>query len=236
MLKTRIELKDIFHQYPSGFELHADLEFSNSVVGVVGRNGAGKSTLFQILTQNLKPKKGKVLLNDQKLSTDETQLKKNFGYLPQKMHLPPWVSPLDLLNYASGLYKIPDPSKVIQDQIEYWKMQSYMNKPVSSGSHGMQKRVGLALANIHSPEVLIIDEPFAGLDIIHINSLQKLIRRRKEQGQTTLISSHIIPYISNLCDACCIVQDGKVQLIDNWDDLSSEQRKLHIESRVLSSD
>ena len=151
-----------------------------------------------------------------KMDLKRFDLKKSIGYLPQHAELPKWVSGIELLSYANSLYKLSFDQEKLKEILAFWDADIYRNKAISSLSHGMQKRIGLALATIHNPKLLILDEPFSGLDIFHIKALKKLIIDRKNKGQTTIVCTHIAPYAAELCDRALIIEDGKLSEINNW--------------------
>ncbi|MBF0441881.1 MAG: ABC transporter ATP-binding protein [Oligoflexales bacterium] len=193
-------------------------------IALFGKNGAGKTTFFQIITGNLDSASGEVYFLGKKLTPDTYLLKRNMGYLPQYPELPMWVTGSELLGYACRLYEIASPEDAKRKSMEFWDCLYYSNKPIAACSHGMQKRVSLALATINDPDFLILDEPFSGLDIEHIESLKKCIRARSDRGKTTLICDHIIPYTARLCQTAYTLINGNLAPITAWKDLDFEGR------------
>lgn len=215
-------VKNVDKKYPSGFQLK-NISFSLSpgqCIGFLGPNGAGKSTLFQMLTGNLDASKGEIFLKNKKLNPEAFLVKRQVGYLPQHLNLPQWVTGTEILNYAASLYQLKDGSEKIKEQMEYWDCKSYAHQAIAACSHGMQKRIGLALATIHEPVLLILDEPFSGLDLYHIRALKNEINRRKEKGLATILSSHIAPYVANLCQNIFLFKNGQISQISAWKDKS----------------
>lgn len=197
---------------PASFSLHA-----GETVAFLGANGAGKSTLFQMLTGNSDPTSGSIYFLEQKLNPESFKLKQKIGYLPQHMQLPKWVTGKEILSYAASLYNIADPEPYILETLKYWDCQGFMNKPLASCSHGMQKRIALALSTFHNPECLILDEPFSGLDIFHTKALENKIIERQNMNKTTIISTHIVHYVAKLCHRVFLVEQGKLGTMDQWD-------------------
>lgn len=238
MTQQLIRFEGIIKKFKSGFELKVPhLEINpGETIAFLGKNGAGKSTLFQLLTANSEPSKGKIYLQGERLTIDNFQIKRKFGYLPQSLHLPKWINCSDVLKYASNLYEIKNASTVIESSMKYWDCEFYQKKPLASCSHGMQKRVGLALATIHDPICLILDEPFSGLDIYHTKALENEISRRKDLGKTTIISTHITPYVANLCDKVYLVDQGNISSIENWNNLNYEEKITAIEHHFFTKE
>ena len=231
-MTNRFSVNNLQHQYPSNpFQLGPlDLSFADGTcVGLMGENGAGKSTLFQIVTGNLQASGGEVRLGEHLITHDAFALKKLFGYLPQNLELPQWVSATEILRYASRLYQLEDAEALIAKTIRYWEIDSYKNKPIAACSHGMKKRVALGLATIHNPDLLILDEPFSGLDLYHIKALQDLIAKRRDDQQITVLSTHIAPYSAKLCSRILRLVGGQLSELENWRDMNYLDRITAIE-------
>lgn len=206
---------------------------SQEVAGFIGANGAGKSTLFQMLSANTDASEGRVYYNKQRVTPDNAELRKQFGYLPQHPVLPKWVSATDLLKYAASVYNLSNAAELIKSQLKYWDIEFFESRPLAACSHGMQKRVGLALATIHSPDFLILDEPFSGLDIFHIQALKRKISDRVQEGKITILSTHITPYTAKMCDRAFIVKSGNIQEIESWPQMHTDDRVSHIENEFF---
>jgi ABC-2 type transport system ATP-binding protein len=206
---------------------------AGETVGFLGANGSGKTTLFELLTGNSDATSGEILLGSERLLPDKPLLKRQIGYLPQTMHLPKWVTPREILFYAASLYQLPNARECVQAAIEYWDCVSYSRKPLVTCSFGMQKRVGLALATLHTPQCLVLDEPFSGLDLFHIRALENAIEERQKRGMTTLLSTHILPYVVSACQRVLILTEGRVWEIDDWKASSAEQKMARIEAHFF---
>ncbi|MEZ4742994.1 MAG: ABC transporter ATP-binding protein [Bdellovibrionota bacterium] len=231
-----IKIDNVKKEYPGGFCLGpVSLElYSGTTIAFLGKNGAGKSTFFQLLTGNSDASSGSILLGDKKLTPDKFELKRELGYLPQNLHLPKWATCLEILRYGASLYQLDDADKKITAAIEYWDCSFFKNKPLAACSHGMQKRVGLAIANLHDPACLILDEPFSGLDLFHTKALETVIKNRQDSGKTTLISTHIAPYVAQLCQKVYTVELGSINLLKNWDGADYLKKISLIEDEFFS--
>lgn len=193
-------------------------------VAILGSNGSGKSTLFELITGNQDPSSGEIELDKMKVSPENTAIKRKIGYLPQAMHLPLWVTPKELLNYSATLFEVKGIKQRVKESMETWDCISYANKPIASCSYGMKKRVGLALATIHDPNFLILDEPFSGLDLTHINILEKIIKERKSKGKINLISTHTLSFVAEFSDRAFIIKNGQIQELHEWKNIVPEQK------------
>lgn len=221
--------------------------FKGQTVAVLGKNGAGKTTLFELLTGHLDAAQGTIYVENHRVTPETTQIKRRIGYLPQYPRLPLWVTPHDLLHYAAILHggsseldqqkqvpRVDFDQKVAQSE-EYWDCAGYRHKPLGTLSYGMQKRVGLALATLHEPDVLILDEPHSGLDIFHCRALDDAIRKRALHGKVTVISTHVAAFAAGSCDRVIAIQDGQLEELPGWQESSFLDRISLIEKRFFNS-
>ncbi|MCB9228718.1 MAG: ABC transporter ATP-binding protein [Deltaproteobacteria bacterium] len=231
-----LEARGLTKSWSSGFASGpSDLVLrAGETLGILGLNGAGKSTLFQMLSGNLDADSGELLLNGSRLHPEAFQLKRKIGYLPQNMLLPRWATGQELLTYAVSLYQLEDPLRELQLLMEYWDCYSYRDKPLETCSHGMQKRIALALSCIHTPDLLILDEPFSGLDLCHMASLKHKILQRQKAGLATILSTHIAPYVASLCSDIRIIRSGCLSHPGGWADMKEADRVCLIEEAFQS--
>ena len=203
-------------------------------VAILGANGAGKSTLFQLLTGNLSPTDGSITLGTERISVENSTLKTKFGYLPQALDLPRWATAFEILTIASILYQIAAPEQAVNAALNFWDATSYAHLPLAACSYGMQKRVGLALAFFHKPQVLIIDEPFSGLDVFHIRALEEqLLQRQKEPG-ITILSTHVAPYAARFCARALIISKGQMRELDSWPEANHSSREQQMQDAFFT--
>jgi len=216
-----LELKDLVKRRDEAFTLGpVNISLAaGQTAALFGRNGAGKSTLFQLTTGNLDATSGEVWFLGQRLVPEAFALKRRIGYLPQHLTLPRWVTGSEILAYAATLYEFQDRKTAVQEALAYWDCLSYKDTPLASLSHGMQKRVGLALATLHRPPCLILDEPFSGLDIYHIRALEDHIEERHRSGLITILSTHTVSHAAKLCSTAFVLKAGVLTPMDAWPSL-----------------
>lgn len=202
-------------------------------VALLGKNGAGKSTFFQIITGSMDATSGEVTFLGSKLTPDAFTLKRKLGYLPQNLQLPRWVSGVEILRYGVSLYELPEREKRVNLALKYWDCDWFANRPLAACSHGMQKRIALALATIHEPDLLILDEPFSGLDIYHIRALENIIESRVTQGKATILCTHIAPYAAKICHRALLFESGKMEWLKNWYESDQLTRIGQVESHFF---
>jgi len=201
-----------------------DLDLAaGTCLAVIGPNGSGKSTLFQILTGNVRASSGSVTLAGHPVAA----IRKDFGYLPQHNLLPPWATPRELCLYAAGM--LTGDTRHAENALTYWDCLDFARRPVGMLSAGMRKRVGLAVATLHDPRVLVMDEPFEALDLGHIAALRQEIQRRTESGRITIFATHIAGYAADLATAAFFLHNGSGHMM-NWPATRREREEI-LESR-----
>lgn len=222
LVKTRS--KD-FQLGPIDFELN-----SATNVVIFGRNGSGKSTLFELMTANLDPDSGMIFIDGQKCAPQKHEVRKKIGYLPQEFSLPPWVFPIELLEYAASLHAYSDPKKIAKKWLEFWGCDRYQKTALTQCSYGMQKRVALALAEIHSPDILVLDEPVNGLDIEYVSCLEERLSERKKEGKVSILSVHSAHFAAKNCDLAFFLEAGSFRSIEKWKSMDLLERIHFLES------
>jgi len=189
-----------------------DLEVgAGEVFGLLGPNGAGKSTTVKILLGLLKPKAGSVLVAGVDLATDPLTVRERIGYLPEIISLYEALTPEEHLQFVARLRGLED--AVIERRsralFEAFSLTERAREPIRNFSKGMRQKVALALAFIHRPPVLILDEPLAGLDATAALILKDLIRGFAERGTAVLYCSHVLDVVERVCDRAMILNRGK---------------------------
>lgn len=183
---------------------------TGEIVGFLGPNGAGKSTMMKIITGFIPASYGSVFVNGIEASSENPEIKKNIGYLPENNPLYPEMYVREYLGFAASLYKKGVATHTrIDEIIEMTGLTLEQNKKIGSLSKGYRQRVGLAQALIHNPDILILDEATTGLDPNQIIEIRNLI---KEAGRekTILLSTHIMQEVEAICNRVIIIDKGKI--------------------------
>jgi ABC-2 type transport system ATP-binding protein len=219
-----IEVKDLTRIY--GEQKAIDqISFSVSkgeIVGFLGPNGAGKSTTMKILTGCLKPSQGQAFLNGIDVQVHPIQTKKITGYLPESNPLYTDMYIREYLSFISDIHKLPSKKEKSIQPSTRWAFGRKREKN-SQLSKGYKQRVGLAAALIHSPEVLILDEPTTGLDPNQIVEIRDVIKNYGK-NRTVLFSSHILQEVEAICDRVIIINQGKIIADKNLAELRKDQK------------
>ena len=205
-----------------------------ATVGIMGRNGAGKTTLFQIITGNIDRTGGQMQFGGHPHGITQHECKRQIGYLPQDPVLPRWATADELLRYAATLYGLPNARRAATEAMEQWDVTSFQHNPIGACSYGMQKRIGLALATVHNPALLVVDEPFSGLDLFHVRALEETLVNRAKRGQATIVSTHVPLHIAALATSLVLVRNGQVSEIGRWGEMNQSERIAQIEKAFFT--
>lgn len=230
-----IEAKNLTKKWPSGFTLGPiNLEIKGGeTVAVFGKNGAGKSTFFQLLSGSLDRSDGELKILGSKISPDATAIRQRIGYLPQESNLPDWTTPYEILTYTAKLLGVENHDQRVEQQLKTWDADSWRHRPICKTSHGMQRRIGLAVSMIHDPDLLILDEPFNALDIVNARTLEVAIRQRASDGKTTLISIHSPLLAASICPKAILLDSGRLEELHNWPSSGLTDRAKMLEDRFF---
>ncbi|MEO1295498.1 MAG: ABC transporter ATP-binding protein [Cyanobacteria bacterium J06636_16] len=219
-----------FDRYTALRELDLEIE-SGAVYGLIGPNGAGKTTLIRLLAMAESPTVGDVFLQGEQLQYDRPQLhlKQQIGYLPDDFPLYEDLHVWDYLDYFARLYHLKGQHRTrsIQQVLELVNLEHKRNSLITSLSRGMKQRLGLARTVIHTPSILLLDEPVSGLDPIARQEFRQVIRNLHSMGMTVLISSHVLSDLAELCTAIGILEFGylveSAPLEDLYKQMSQQQ-------------
>ncbi len=181
-----------------------------SIHGLLGPNGAGKSTFINILGSLVKKDSGKI--NICGLNTDVETKKSKFkiGIVPQELNIDPFFTPYELLELQAGLYGIKKIDRITDEILENVGLTDQKKSYARTLSGGMRRRLLVAKALVHSPEMLILDEPTAGVDVELRRSLWEYIKKINKQGTTICLTTHYLEEAEELCDKITIINNGKV--------------------------
>ena len=181
---------------------------TGEIVGFLGPNGAGKSTMMKIITGFIPASSGRVFVNDLEVGTDNLEVRKQMGYLPENNPLYPEMYVREYLGFVASIYKSGTPGKKqIDNIIEVTGLIPEQKKKIGSLSKGYRQRVGLAQALIHNPGVLILDEATTGLDPNQIVEIRNLIKEAGKE-KTVMLSTHIMQEVEAICDRVIIIDKG----------------------------
>lgn len=206
-----IRLQGVTKQYGAVTALHPlDLKVDGEICGLIGNNGAGKSTLMKIITGLLPPDAGKAEVGGVDIGKSPEEAKRQIGYLPESPLLYPRLTAEEMLTYIAEIKGVPAPAKEVEKWLATFELTEKKRALLSDLSFGMRKKVALSAAFLGRPPVLILDEPFNGLDVATMEHLAEIITGFHRAGATVLISSHLMEYVDRLCQRVLILKKGKV--------------------------
>jgi ABC-2 type transport system ATP-binding protein len=214
---------------------NVDLEIRRGeVFGLLGPNGSGKSTTIKMLLGLLYPTKGHVTVFGQ--SPREVLTKSRIGYLPEESYLYRFLDPGETLDFFGSLFQIdgPERRRRAEQLIEMVGLNQARTRTVGEFSKGMQRRIGLAQALINDPDLVILDEPTAGLDPLGCREVKDLILALAKRGKTVILSSHLLSDVEDVCDRAVIYYGGRIQAQGTLQELLARPDSVRITSPVLS--
>lgn len=185
---------------------------AGSFFGLVGRNGAGKTTLLRMVTGLLRPDSGGAVVAGVDVWADPAAAKARIGILPEQPRSFDRLAGVELLTYH-GLLRSMDPAVVrarSSELLEVLDLRAAARTAVVDYSQGMKKKVGLACALLHAPEVLFLDEPFESVDPVSAHTIREVLARYCAGGGTVVLSSHVMDTVQRICDGVAVVHDGRL--------------------------
>ena len=190
-----------------------------SIHGLLGPNGAGKSTFINILGGLVKKDRGNVNICGLNIDEETKKSKFKIGIVPQELNIDPFFTPLELLELQAGLYGIKKRDRKTDEILHNVGLIDQKNSYARTLSGGMRRRLLVAKALVHSPEMLILDEPTAGVDVELRKSLWNYIKEINKLGTTICLTTHYLEEAEELCDQITIINDGKIIIDDTKNNL-----------------
>ena len=190
------------------------------IFGLIGPNGAGKSTTIRSIMNVINKSYGEVYFNDQLLDKNNIEAKKLIGYLPSEVFLYEDMSVKQMLDYHASFFK-EDLSERRKELVKLLNVDE--KKKIEDLSLGNLKKVGIILALMHNPKLLILDEPSSGLDLIMQQTFYELLLQEKAKGTTIIYSTHILSEVSKICDRVGIIKDSHLVKIEDVDSLNNNR-------------
>lgn len=221
-MKNAIEVKNLTKVYGrsgSGVLAVDQVSFNvrqGEIFGFLGPNGAGKTTTQRMLTTLLEPTEGQITALGHDLQRDAYPVKRQMGLVPEESNVYIELTGWDNLMFTARLYRVPGELRTerARDLLETFGLWEKRNEKVENYSKGMRRRLSIAMAIIHQPKLLYLDEPTPGLDAQSARAIQDLIRELNAQGTTIFLTTHQIEEANQLCDRVAIINHGKIATVD----------------------
>ena len=201
------------------------------MLGFLGPNGAGKTTAMRIAFRLIKPDSGQVTWDGEPVDPDDLL---RFGYMPEQRGLYPKMRAGDQLAYLGRLHGMSKSAarQSTETWLERFGLGERINDPVESLSHGNQQRVQLIAALVHDPDLLVLDEPFSGLDPIAVETMSDVLREQAAAGKAVMFSSHQLDLVEDLCEEVAIINVGKIVVSGKVEQLKDAAPIRHLELEV----
>lgn len=196
------------HQAVKGLDLNVK---KGEIFGLLGPNGAGKTTTLKVIVGLLKMDKGIIKVNGVDISEERYNYKKQIGYLPENPTLPEYLTAEEFLGYVAKIRDLP-PNEIkekITYYLELFNLEKRRKDLIVSFSRGMKQKLALSAAIIHKPSLLILDEPFIGIDPTGQHHIKNILKEMVKEGRAVLVSTHMVDAAERLCDRVGIIHNGR---------------------------
>ncbi|WP_296773942.1 ABC transporter ATP-binding protein [Varibaculum sp.] len=224
---NEIDAQDVVKLYGNNLALdHLYLQIpAGSFFGLVGPNGAGKSTFLSIATGLLEPDRGTVFINGISMWDEPVAAKAALGVLPDGMHMFDRLSGIEHLTFVAQLRGLDKQTAIQRSRslLQAFELPLDKKKTISEYSTGMRKKIGLALALVTSPRLVVLDEPFEAVDPVSANTLQQVLKEYVKLGGTVVLSSHVMATVESLCTHVAVINQGRILVSGTTEEVAAGQ-------------
>ena len=210
-----LELKNYTKSYVKGKTIVDNLSLKvekGDIYAFVGHNGAGKTTTIKSIVGILEFDKGDILIDNKSIKKNEIECKMKMAYIPDNPDLYEHLKGISYLNFIADIYKVSKEKRdeLIKKYAEKFELTKNLGDPISSYSHGMKQKLAIISALIHEPKLLILDEPFVGLDPKASHTLKEIMKEMVKEGTAIFFSTHVLEVAEKLCNKIAIIKEGKI--------------------------
>lgn len=222
-----IEIKNVTKKYGEKIALK-NISFNvndGEIFAFIGHNGAGKTTLIKSIVGIHDFDEGDILINDNSIKKKPIECKKEIAFVPDNPELYENMKAIDFINFICDMYEISQ-EKRTQNITKYAKMfeiEDNLNDTINSFSHGMKQKIALISALAHEPKILIMDEPFVGLDPKAVFDVKKVMNEMVKQGKIIFFSTHILDVAEKLCSRVAIIKNGELLKVGNMTEIKGDK-------------
>lgn len=223
-----IEIKNVTKIYNGEKNAVDNISFTvnnGEIFAFIGHNGAGKTTTIKSIVGILDFEEGDILINGKSIKKSPIECKKQMAYVPDNPDLYENMKAIDFINFICDMYGTPVDvrRKNIDKYATMFEIKDKLNSDISSFSHGMKQKVALMAALVHEPKVLVMDEPFVGLDPKAVYDMKEIMREMVKEKKTIFFSTHILDVAEKLCDRVAIIKNGKIIKIGNMKEVKGDE-------------
>jgi len=222
-----IEIKNLVKSYGDKKAVDdVSLEIRDGeIFAFIGHNGAGKTTTIKSIVGINDFDSGEIIINGKSIKSNPIECKKEIAYVPDNPDLYENMKAINFLNFICDMYDVSEDVRK-ENILKYAKMfeiEDKLNDEISSYSHGMKQKIALISALSHNPKVLIMDEPFVGLDPKAVFDMKTIMKEMCKEGKTIFFSTHILDVAEKLCDRVAIIKSGKIVKVGNMDEIKGDE-------------
>mgnify|MGYP000176488481 FL=1 len=223
-----IEIKNLTKIYNQDKKAVDNVSFAvndGEIFGFIGHNGAGKTTTIKSIVGILNFEEGDILIDGISIKKDEIKCKSKMAYVPDNPDLYENMRAIDYINFICDMYETDENTrkKNIEKYSKMFEINDKLNDEISSFSHGMKQKIALISALVHEPSVLVMDEPFVGLDPKAVFDIKEVMKNMCKEGKTIFFSTHILDVAEKLCDRVAIIKQGKIVKVGNMEEVKGDE-------------
>ncbi len=223
-----IEIKNVSKTYNGEKKALNNVSFdvkNGEIFAFIGHNGAGKTTMIKSLVGILDFEEGDILVNNKSIKNEPINCKLEMAYVADNPDLYENMTAMDFINFVCDMYKTPTNLRKenIEKYAKMFEIYDNLKDDISSFSHGMKQKVAIIAALSHNPDVLIMDEPFVGLDPKSVYDMKEIMRQMAKQGKTIFFSTHILDVAEKLCDRVAIIKKGEIVKIGEMNEIKGDE-------------
>lgn len=223
-----IEIKNVSKTYNGKKKVLKNISFKiegGEIFAFIGHNGAGKTTMIKCIMGILDFEEGDILVDNKSIKEDPLECKRIMAYVADNPDLYENMKAIDFINFICDMYEVSEDIRR-ENTLKYAKIfeiEDKLNDDISSFSHGMKQKIALIAALAHNPKVLIMDEPFVGLDPKAVYDMKEIMRDMAKDGKTIFFSTHILDVAEKLCDRVAIIKDGTIVKVGKMKDIKGDE-------------
>lgn len=222
-----IEIKNVSKTYNGEKRAINNISFdinNGEIFAFIGHNGAGKTTMIKSLVGILDFEEGDILINNKSIKKDPISAKLEMAYVPDNPDLYENMTAIDFINFVCDMYDTPLSIRKenIKKYADMFEISDKLSDDISSFSHGMKQKVSIIAALSHNPNVLVMDEPFVGLDPKAVFDIKNVMRQMAKEGKIIFFSTHILDVAEKLCDRVAIIKDGNIVKMGKMKDIKGD--------------
>lgn len=223
-----IEIKNVTKIYGGSKKALNNVSFNvgdGEIFAFIGHNGAGKTTLIKSIMGILEFDSGDIVINSKSIKEFPMECKRIMSYVPDNPDLYENLKAIEYINFICDMYEVPESvrEEKIKNLSDTFELTDNLSEPISSFSHGMKQKVALIAALAHDPEVLIMDEPFVGLDPTSVFKMKELMHEMCKKGKIIFFSTHILDVAEKLCDRVAIIKNGEIVSVGSMKEVKGDK-------------